>query len=249
MSTSPKAAVVNDSFAKYFFGTAPALGRHVTSAGIVYEIVGVVADAKYQNLRDPILKTIYISWMQREGDQPSSYRYLMRAGGDSARLISGLDRLVREVDPGLRVRRVATWAAIVGRSIGTERIMATLGGLFGVLALLLAGLGMFGTLAFQVARRTNELGVRMALGASRWSVVRLVLRDVAVMIVPGVAIGAGLALMLTGLARGMLFGLAPREPGVFVIAATVLASAAVVAAWLPACRASGVDPVVALRHE
>ncbi|MPZ18252.1 MAG: FtsX-like permease family protein, partial [Luteitalea sp.] len=103
--------------------------------------------------------------------------------------------------------------------------------------------------AFQVARRTNELGMRMVLGASPRSMIGLVLRDVVGMLVPGVVIGAVVALMLTGLARGILFGLTPSEPGVFVIAASVLAFAAVLAAWLPARRASRVNPLEALRHE
>src|SRR5438034_3489981 len=115
----------------------------------------------------------------------------------------------------------------VDQSIATERIMATLGGLFGALALLVAALGMFGVLAFQVARRTNELGVRMALGASRLAMMRLVLREVVVMVVAGVSIGAGVALTLTGLAGKILFGLTATDPSVFVVAASVLAVAAV----------------------
>jgi anaerobic selenocysteine-containing dehydrogenase len=131
----------------------------------------------------------------------------------------------------------------------TERILATLGGAFGLLALIVAGLGVFGVLAFQVARRTNELGVRMALGASRRTVMALVLRDVIVMVVAGVALGAGGALVLTGLVHKLLFGLGPTDPLVFAVAASILASAAVLAGWLPARRASRVDPLVALRHE
>jgi ABC-type antimicrobial peptide transport system permease subunit len=163
--------------------------------------------------------------------------------------VTSLDRLVREADPALRVRTARTHATVVDESIVTERIMATFGGFFGVLALLVAALGMFGVLAFQVARRTNEIGVRMALGASRRTMMGLVLRDVVVMVVAGISIGAGGALVLTGLARTILFGLTPTDPGVFVVAASVLAVAAVLAGWLPAVRASRVDPLLALRHE
>ena len=108
---------------------------------------------------------------------------------------------------------------------------------------------MFAVLAFQVARRTNELGVRMVLGANRWSVMGLVLRDVVAMLVPGIAIGAGLSLMVTGLARGLLFGLTPSDPGVYAVAASVLTGAALIAGWLPARRASRVELTNALRHE
>jgi predicted permease len=247
--TAPKVAIVNDSFARHFFEEGSALGRRVTSVNVTYEIVGVVRDAKYQNLRDAIIKTMYIPWMQRDGDQPSRYSYLARVTGDPLRIVPGLDRAIREADPALRIRTARTYAAIVDQSITTERIMATLGGFFGLLALLVAALGLFGVLAFQVARRTNELGVRMALGASRRAMLCLVLREVTVMIVAGVSIGAGLALMVTDLAGKILFGLTPTDPGVFAVAASVLAVTAALAGWLPAVRASRVDPLVALRHE
>jgi predicted permease len=247
---SRKVAVVNESFARYFFGDKSALGRRVTSVNVVYEIVGVVRDARYQSLRDGIIRTMYIPWMQGEGEQPTRHSYLVRvAAGDPMRLVPGLDRVIRDADPALRVRTARTYASIVDQSIVTERTMATLGGFFGVIALLVAALGMFGVLAFQVARRTNELGVRMALGASRRTMMGLVLREVVLMVVAGVSIGAGGALVLTGLAGKMLFGLTPTDPRVFAVAASVLAIAAGLAGWLPARRASRVDPLVALRHE
>jgi len=127
--------------------------------------------------------------------------------------------------------------------------MATLGGAFGMLGVVIAGLGMFGLLAFHVARRTNELGVRMALGASRASLMRLVLRDVALMALAGVVIGAGAALSVTGLVRSILFGFRPDDPVAFLVAGGVLTIAALFAGWLPARRAARVDPLIALRHE
>jgi predicted permease len=248
--TSPKVAIVNESFARYFFGDGSAIGRRATSARTPYEIVGVVRDAKYQNLRDTMMKTMYIPWTQRDGQQPSSYSYLARvAAGDPMRLVPSLARAMREADPALRVRAARPYAAIVDQSIATERIMATLGGFFGALALLIAAVGMFGVLAFQVARRTNELGVRLALGATRGALMTLVLREVAVMVAIGLSIGAAGALLLTGLATRILFGVTPNDPGVFAVAALVLAAAAMLAGWLPARRASRVDPLVALRHE
>ena len=247
---SPKVAIVNETFARYFFGTAPALGRRVTTAGVTYEIVGVVRDAKYRNLRDPVMKTMYISWMQRDGDEPSQYAFLARAAtGDPLRFAPIVERLVRHVDPALHVRATYSYATLVDRSLVTERIMATLGGAFGLLALIVAGLGVFGVLAFQVARRTNELGVRMALGATPWAMTRLVLRQVAWVVLPAIAIGTGGALLVTGLARNILFDLTPTEPRIFLVAALVLAMAAALAGWLPARRAARVDPLIALRHE
>jgi predicted permease len=247
---APRVAIVNERFARYFFGDGTALGRRVASNNVTYEIVGVAGDAKYQNLRDAVQKTMYIPWTQREGAQPTGFNYILRvADGDPRRLIPDLRRAVREADPALRVSTARPYADFVDESIGTERIMATLGGVFGGLAMLVAGLGMFGLLAYQVARRTNELGVRTALGARRGSLVLLVLRDVAVIVIWGVALGSVGAVMTAGVARALLFGLTPGDPAVLAVAGAVLASCALLAAWLPARRAARVDPLVALRHE
>jgi predicted permease len=250
-AASQRVAVVNDSFARYFFADGSVLGRHVTSAGTTYEIVGVVGDAKYRHLRDAVLKTVYIPLMQRAGDpQPSSFSYLVRVGsGDPRRLIPELPGALRDADQGLRVRRARAYTDLVDESIGTERTMAAIGGVFGALALLVAALGLFGLLAFQVARRTNELGLRMALGAGRASLMGLVLRDVAVMVACGIVLGAIGGAMSARLARTLLFGLTPDDPAVFAVAGGALALTAFIAAWLPARRAARVDPLLALRHE
>ena len=208
-------------------------------------------DAKYQSLRDRVMRTMYIPQAQRDGAvQPSTYNYLVRvAAGDPLRLAPDLGRLVRDADPALRLQAARLYTAVIDESIGSERTMATLGGGFGVLAMLVAALGMFGLLAFQVARRANEIGVRLALGAGRGSLIALVLKDVAIMVLCGIAIGSAAAAMTTGIARSLLFGLTPTQPAVFVAAAAALALTALVAAWLPARRAANIDPLVALRHE
>jgi len=245
-----KVAVVNESFTRHYFGTKSALGRRVTSANVTYEIVGVVRDAKYQNLRQDVLRTMYIPFQQIEGDQPSNCFFAVRvATGDPMRLGPVIQKVVRETDAGLRIRLMQSYSTMLDRTMATERIMAALGGFFGLLALLVACLGIFGVLAFQVSRRINEIGLRMALGASRGGIVSMVLRDVASMLVTGCVIGAAAAVALTGLTRKMLYGVTPTEPGVFAVSAVVLGVAAFAAGWLPARRASRVDPMVALRHE
>ena len=247
---APPAAIVNETFARHFFGADSPIGRRVTSLDVAYTIVGVVRDAKYQSLRHDIIKTMYVPWTGRSEDQPLRYSYLVRvASGDPMALSPGLDRIVRDADPGIRLRTAISYATLVDRSLVAERLLATLAGFFGALALAVAALGVFGVLAFQVVRRTAEFGLRMALGADRGTLMRLVLGDVAVVVAAGVVAGAGLALTLTGLAHKILFGVTPGDPVVFAIAASVLTIAALVAAWLPARRAARVDPLIALRHE
>jgi len=249
--SSPKAAIVNESFARHFFGHRSALGYHVTYVNVVTQIVGVVKDAKYQNLRAAIVPTMYVPWTQRIGSrQPTMYTYVVRAkAGDPLLLTATADRLVRDVDPGLRMIHPQTFADVVDHSIIRERIMAVLGGFFGLLALLVAGLGIFGVMAFRVSRRTNEFGVRIALGATHGNIIALVLREVVVMFLIGTAIGCVLALALTGLSQNLLFGLSSTDPLTFVFAAATLGTAALVASYIPARRAMRVDPRVALRHE
>jgi predicted permease len=247
---APPAAIVNEAFARYYFGSADPLGRRVTSLDVTYTIVGVVRDAKYQSLRDGIIRTMYVPWTGRRDDQPLRYSYLMRvAAGDPMMLAPGLDGAVRSADPAIRLRTAIPYATLVDRSLVTERLLATLAGFFGALALAIAALGVFGVLAFQVARRTAEFGVRMALGADRRALMRLVFGDVAAVVLTGIVVGGAAALSVTGLARRILFGVTPTDPLAFAIAASVLAAAALLAAWLPARRAARVDPLIALRHD
>jgi len=217
---------------------------------VTYEIVGVVKDAKYQILRQENIKTMYIPWLQSKGEQPSNFYYLMRfATADPLARASDLEKLVPAVDTGVHVRTTRTYSEIIDAGISMERLMATLGGFFGLLAVIVACLGIFGVLAFQVSRRINEIGVRLALGATRGGIIGLVLREVALMVSIGCIIGAASALALTGLARKLLYGLTPTDPAAFVLAAAVLGAAAVTAGWLPAHRASRIDPMAALRHD
>jgi hypothetical protein len=247
---SPAVAIVNDRFVREFFGPTSPIGQRVTSLDVGYEIVGVVADALYEDIRHGVEPTMYIPWTQRGDPRPTNYRYLVRvATSGSLNLGAALERAVVETDPVLRVRDILPYSTIIDRSLPAERILATLGGLFGALAVAVAATGIFALLAFQVARRTNELGVRMILGATRSAVVRLVLKDVVWMLVCGVALGGMTAMMLTELAREWFFGLTPTDARVYALAAGVLTSAALAAAWVPARRAARVDPLTALSQD
>ena len=249
-SESGKVAIVNESFARYFFGTASPLGRRVTNRGVSYEIIGLVADAKYSNLKQPALKTIYIPWTQRTGEEPTDFNFLARVNkGNPMRLSGTIELLVRQSDPALRVNTAAAWSTVVDQTIVTERMMAGLGGFFGLLGLIIGCIGIFGVTAFRVSRRVTEIGVRMALGATRLGILKMVLRESMAMLVAGCAIGAFAALGMARLARGLLFEISPADPRVFGMAAMVLLFSGLLAGWLPARRASRVDPMVALRHE
>ena len=248
--TARKVAVVNEAFVRELFKDGPALGRQLSSANVDYEIVGVVADAKDQALRQPARRTLYIPLTQRDENNLTSLRYFVRAAsGDPLALAGGVERALRDVEPTLRLRSSNSYTTVLGWSVYAERLLASLGGLLGVLALVIAGVGLFGVLAFQVSRRTNEIGVRVALGAKRGSLMWLVVRDAGLMLIPGIATGAVIAYFAAGVTRQIVFGFAPTDVRVFAMAAVILTTAALLAAWLPARRATAVDPLVALRHE
>jgi len=209
-----------------------------------------VRDSRNLDLRHDPEKAMFIPWPQFKDGAPINYGFLVRvSAGDPLALAPVLPGLIRQADPRFRIRAIQTYDDLIGYTIVTERIMAALGGFFGLVALMVACLGVFGIMAFQVSRRTNEIGVRMALGAARSGIVALVLREAAILVAVGCGAGAIAALTLTGLTRKMLFGVTSDDPAVFAIAAALLAAAAFAAAWLPARRAARIDPLKALRLE
>lgn len=165
------------------------------------------------------------------------------------RLVPTLERIVRETDPALRIGTTAAWSTVASRTIVSERMMAALGGFFGLLALVVACVGTFGVMAFRVSQRVNEISVRIALGASRIGIVGMVLWETATMLLAGSLIGVAGALSLGRLTRSMLFEVSPTDPGLFILAATILVITGLTAGWLPAQRAARVDPMNALRSE
>ncbi|HEX3879523.1 MAG TPA: ABC transporter permease [Bryobacteraceae bacterium] len=248
-------ALVNEAFARKFSGGQAPLGRHITMLGRTLEIVGLTQDARY-SIREPAQATVYIPWFQQvnsEGknrSQPTGFSYIVRvAKGDPMSLVRTVDAAIPQIDPALRMYRPHTFGDVLDESTLNERIMATLGAFFGVLALIIACLGIFGILAFQVSRRFRELGVRMALGASRSEVAGLVLGETVRLLLPGCALGVIVALGLTRFVRGMLFQVSPTDPFAYTAAAMCLVAAAIFAAAIPAWRAARIDPVVALRYE
>jgi predicted permease len=251
---SSPVAIVNETFVREFFGGQHPLGRRVTSNNVTYEIVGVAKDAKYEGLRKDVPRTLYIPWVEQGNinltnrSQPMGYTYIARvASGDPMRLAPLVERMIPEIESAMRMRTPQTFEDHVNQSILDERMMATLGGFFGLLALIVACLGIFGILAFQVSRRINEIGVRVALGATRGNIVTLVMREVAMLLAPGCILGAISAAWLARFANSFLFGVTPTDPASFALAAGALAAATLAAGFLPALRAARVDPMAALR--
>ncbi len=246
-----RVALVNETFARRYFAGQSPVGRRFSQgmeyrAGKSFEIIGVVRDARYFGLREPVEPMVYApAWTSA-----SERMWLcIRTTGEPAALVTHIRQKVREIDPGLWIAHVRTLEQNLDENIVQERMVATLSGLFGLLALALAAVGLYGVMAHAVARRTREIGIRMALGAPRRQVLWMVLRDALVMVAAGTAAGIPAALVLSKLVASLLFGVSPQDPATLAAAIVVLVAVAAAASWLPARRASTVDPMDALRYE
>ncbi len=212
-----------------------------------YEIVGVAANVKYQQLADDHYPVAHVALAQH-AEALRSMTVALRTAGDTSEAISAARQIVRQADPDIPLFDVRTLAEQQAQTLEVERLLARLSAVLGVLALALASMGLYGILSYGVDRRTREIGVRMALGARPMDVMRLVMREVRAVIL-GVVIGIAAALAVTGLLESQMYGLSTKDPITIVGATVVLLSVAAVAAYLPARRASAVDPIVALRSE
>jgi predicted permease len=253
--SSANVAVVNQALVRQVFGKTNPLGRRFSfgkakSTDDEFTIVGVAQNAKYEELRRPAPPTVYAPYVQRLADIESYYIYFeVRTAGDPHVMISTLRRIVRSVDDRVPLFDVRTETEKINQALMQERLFARLSSFFGFLALLLACVGLYGVTSYAVARRTGEIGIRMALGAQPASILRLVMWDVAVILGVGVAAGLCISVAAVGLLQKMLFGLSARDPLTMIVSAGMLCAAALVAGYLPALRATKVDPMVALRHE
>jgi predicted permease len=248
-AASPKVAILNQTAARYFFGGEEAVGRKVRLSGEEnVEIIGVARDSKYRSVREETPRIAYESFEQDR--RPSAERTIyIRTTGDPLSVAPALRREVQALDKDLPVFNVKTFAQQKNESLVRERLIATLCGFFGALALALASIGLYGVMAYSVQRRTREIGIRMSLGAARGTVLRMVLRDCLRMVMAGVALGFLLSLWCGRLVSSQLYGVSPADSVTLAIAGLILTTAAALAGYLPALRASRVDPLVALRHE
>ena len=251
ISAGVRAAVVNETMARTLFGERRPIGRQfklsARPGAPLYEVVGIAADARYSNLRRPQPSIAYLSL--GENPSPGSITFYTRTSAAAPGLGAALEQAMYRVDPTLPVFAMRTQDEQIARYLARDRFFASLGLLLGAAALLLACIGLYGLLSYAVTRRTSELGVRLALGASPRGLASSVIKESLVLAVAGAALGVPAAYALGRAAEASLFGVSPSSPALLGAAAIVLAAVSAGAAILPARRASGVDPLVALRAD
>src|SRR5262245_45415816 len=256
-ATSPRVVILNESMAKYYFRTGSAVGRRIswkTTNGITgavswtqpAEIVGVAADSRADGIDQAPMHTLY----QADTQNFAPATLLVRTAGNTPdALAPRVVETIRALDPNRPIDHVQTLEEIRDETIAPQRLNATLIGLFAGLALVIATVGVAGVLAFSVSQRTNELGIRVALGAQRGEILRMILGEGAAMALVGLVIGGVAAIPLSQMLKGLLFGVEPADPPTIAASAVLLVAVAVVAAWVPARRATAVDPITALRGD
>jgi predicted permease len=245
-----KVVVINESMARRFFGNESPVGRRFGfgESSREIEIIGVVKDVKYTSLREPSRPMFYLPFAQAQTGR-GQMTLVVRTSGDPAPVAVAMQREARALDPGMPTFAVETLAAQLDASLVQERLIATLSSVFGLLALALACIGLYGVLAYDVARRTHEIGIRIALGANARQILLLILSETLWLIGIGIMIGLGATWAATRWVASLLFGLPPHDPLTIGLAALVLLAVATVAGYLPARRATKVDPLVALKYE
>jgi predicted permease len=247
--TSAPVVIVNRQFVKDFFQNQSPVGRSLSNNNLVYEIVGVCGDTPFGRLRDPIPPTFYRLFAQPQSREAGAATFEIRTAALDPSVMSRVREAVQNIDKDLPVFAVHTQTEQIDSLLSRERLFVALTLGFGLVALVLASIGIYGLFAQSVSRRTNEIGVRLALGAPRTDVLVMVLREAFSLAVVGAVLGAVAAAALSRYVRAMLFGITPSDPVAFGGAVAAMMGVALLAAWIPARRASRLDPMAALRHE
>jgi predicted permease len=247
---SPRVVIVNEAFAHKFFAGSNPVGKVFHDSGdpkATYQIVGLVKDTKYYMMREDPVATAYVSFSQANGPEPES-TLMIRSTEPLLPLISSIKQAANEVNPAM-VLNFTVFKTQIREGLLREQLMAMLSGFFGALAIILAMVGLYGVISYMVVQRRNEIGVRMALGASRGNILAMILREAAILLGIGLAVGTLLALVAGNAAASLLYGLKPRDPFTFIVAILGMTVVAFIASLLPARRAASVHPMVALRDE
>ncbi|MEN6576588.1 MAG: ABC transporter permease [Phycisphaerales bacterium] len=243
---APKVIVVNETFAREYFANEYAVGQILKQGDGDWEIVGVCRDAKHTSIKDEVPPTVYYSFRQSEAYD--AY-FAIRTALPPLSLVPAVRKAVAAINPNVPLSDVTTQKMVLDKSISQETMFAMLVGALAGLAVLLTCIGLYGLMACNVARRTSEIGIRMALGATRTDVAWPILREVILLVSVGLAIGLPVALALTRFIESQLYGVAPADPITFVAGGGMLMMVALLSAWVPARRAARIDPMVALRCE
>jgi predicted permease len=245
--TSPPVVVVNQQFVKEFFPHENPIGRTLRNGNLLFEVVGICGDTPFGRLRAPVPPTFYRHFTQA-GD-PGAMTFEARTVAGETAIISGVRAAVRAIDKDLPVFDVRTQAQQIDALLSRERLFVALTSAFAMVALVLASIGIYGLMAHGVSCRTSEIGIRLALGAERRDVLVMILREASSLAALGAAIGVVAAAALSRYIRAMLFGITPADPATIAGAVAVMMLVALLAGWLPARKASRLDPMIALRHE
>jgi len=244
--------IVNEAFVKHYFNGQSAIGRRVgfgidPGTKMDMEIIGVVKDIKYMNLRNDIPYQAYVPTLASRFQ--GGLTTFVRTTAQPDAMYSAIRARIRELEPSLPVNSLRTVEDDVSDTLVTERMTASLSAVFGLLATGLAVIGLYGVMAYSVARRTREIGIRVALGAGERSVVWMVMREVLTLVGVGVAVALPVAFSLTRLVRAQLFGVAPQDPWTLALATVALTAVSCAAGYIPALRASRINPILALRND
>lgn len=245
-SKTQRVAIINQTMVRHYFGNGRAVGRRFEFQEEQYEIVGVAKDAKYFDLRESAPRLVYFAALQ---NNTGIHSLEVRTTGSPLAVAGAVREAVREVDPRLRIGGIATLEQRIDQKLGREFLVADIAGFFGGLTLLLVSIGIYGVLAYTVARRTNEIGIRIALGARTAAVIRIVMRDVLLVLAMGLAGGIAAALAAARLVASMLFGLKSTDLSTIALAVLLMSAATLAAGYIPARRASQIEPATALRFD
>jgi predicted permease len=252
LGSASKVAVINEACARRYFGSGSPVGKRFRWRGEPnwgIQVVGLVKDAKYHQLRGDSPPTVYVPYTQSQGYWLQQANFEVRIAGDPAAAVAAIRAAVHEVDRTLPLSDVKTMEAQIDEALAQERLFASLVTLFGAITLVLACVGLYGLVSYSVAGRTHEIGVRMALGADRLGVLRMILSQVAVTTAAGLAVGVPATLALASVVQSQLYGVEAHDPFAILAAAAGVTAVALLAAFFPARRAMRIDPVRALRHE